>query len=162
MNKIYLKLDKKPRTIKSLLNSLYSERNDHSVMATNTYSDKQCTVLQCQSYRQRSFDDIKILVKTYFPKTSPKVILKNLILLDPKTKNGTCTGFVFSNCSTIDRIKINYNYVGSNDRKDYYFKNCNFDISKYDSEYSWRELFAMLNIHGIQDLIEYSKKHLKY
>jgi len=142
--KIYLKLDKKPKTVRELLkilfSSYFSTQQTHNVA---TYFDEQCTKTQCTSNRLRSFDDIFDIVHTYFPTVSDKTIFKYLLTLDVKSKVGTTSNLHIGSCGGIKRIRVLY-YTGTSD-------NCTsldriLNQTKYDSKYSMRELFNMINI----------------
>lgn len=157
---IYLKLDKKPKTIRQLLLKLFSAEqpgNSH-ITAVETYYDKECKHVQCTSPRSRSFDDVLDICKTYFPKTNPKIVFKNLILLNPDFKNGEKTQMYFGNCGTINRIKF---YYVTNDTKKvsaYTPFNC---TNKLGSRFSWQDLTDMLNIKTPTEYLNYIDKNKK-
>ncbi len=151
MSKIYLKLKRKPKTIEELLLSLFS--NGTVAKRTNviTYSDEKCLNIQCIEGKLRSFDEVYDIITTYFPETTLKEIIHNLITLDFKLDEPLY--IKMTNCSTINRIVLYY----STD----YFNTSIFDISKYNSKYCWDELLNLLKLKSIVDIKKYVKKHIK-
>lgn len=74
MDKIYIQTDKRPKTVRELLRKLYSIEIVYNKVkrATSTYSNKECTILQCGPEKNRSFRDVYALCKTYFHNVSEK------------------------------------------------------------------------------------------
>lgn len=96
MNKIYLKTDKKFKSVQDLLEYGFISRfNAHGYFVI-TYSDPECTIIQCSAYR-RSFEDLLAIAKTYFPSTT-EVRLMNVL---KKMLNGQLK---FYRCSSIKKI----------------------------------------------------------
>lgn len=67
-----------PKTPLDLLYIMYPEGSIYC--RVNTYYDKECTNLQGYQ-RRRSFDDLYVLFKTYFPEITKKEVLE-LITID--------------------------------------------------------------------------------
>jgi len=151
---IYIKLKKKPESIKELLTLFFSsELMDDRRLNVESYSNEECTDIQCDRNKLRSFDDILELVQTYFPSAEPKEVIHDLITLDLKTETGRELYPHLGDCSTINRIRFLY-------YKEYhYVEFCN--IEKRNSKYSWKELLSLLEINNNSELEEYVKKHKK-
>lgn len=150
--KIYVNFEI-PETIPEFLAKFFSctHMNDRRTNV-ETFSDEACTTLQCSAGRFRSFDDVLILVNTYYPETSPKDLMHILLSLDLKTKAGRQLYLHMGDCSTIQRIRMLF----------YHERPTNvFMSSKLQSKYSWQELLAMLGITNNGELIAYTKKHIK-
>jgi len=149
--KIYLKLNKRPKNVAELIDKLWSEPYDKSV---ETYHNKECTIKQCASYKNRSFDDFYYLCKTYFPNVTPKKVFHELIISNRNNKIIAC-----SHCETIRKTTIFfYDYK----QLVYAWVNIyiyNIKMNKYNSKYSWEELYHLLNIHSNEDLIAYREKY---
>lgn len=147
---IYIKF-KRPRTVKEFLNMFYQkDRYDsHKLVASETYKDKECTILQCDKNRIRSYDDLYELVKTYYPSYNRK---KLTLLLVKSDFNNNIIGGYFGSCA--DMLKIRYIPIirkGSYSEvlMDNYFEIC--ETSKYRSKYSWKELFSKVGINSQKD-----------
>ncbi|MFA9239461.1 MAG: hypothetical protein ACEQSQ_06170 [Candidatus Paceibacteria bacterium] len=94
--KIYFKTGKvKIRDIKHLLKIGYSSRS--GVEFKKTYRDPECTILECHSAR-RSFGDLVLICKTYFPETTEKEVAKTLFELNNEI------GVRASYCHTINKL----------------------------------------------------------
>lgn len=139
-----------PKTPREFLQKLFSIKWGHNYVSTvATYSNKECTITQCYRFRRRSFDDILECTQTYFKKITPKELFKILLTLNIKDINGRDTELYLFNCSSIKRGTMLY----SSNIDDIKF-NTMISMDKYDSKYSWKELFEMLEITSD---IEYKK-----
>ncbi len=106
--KLYLKFDKgekKPKTIQALLQKALcgSDRiGCYGSFALATYYDKNCNQIQCGPGKNRSFDDILALCKTYFPSATPKKVFLNLLKIK---KIYNCETYFprFDYCGTIQK-----------------------------------------------------------
>lgn len=150
--KIYLKLDKRPKNVADVLQLLFV-RND-SIMGISdskkTYKDKDCKIEQCRERKYRSMDDIYYLCKTYFPNVTVKKVMHELLMF----KSGDrYKAIQFYNCNTMKKLRVipmSYaTYAES------------IGCSKYDSQWSWKELFSLVGINSQNDLINYTNKHKK-
>jgi hypothetical protein len=63
---IYLKLDKEHNSFMELLNILY-DRTCSSTSLCPTYTDKECTEVECYESRMRSFQALFEIARTYYP-----------------------------------------------------------------------------------------------
>lgn len=149
---IYLKTKNNPSVLKDLLLELFSNGGATKRTNVTTYSNKDCTTVQCSSGRLRSFDDVLKIAKTYFPRTTAKKLIKELLTLDFGLSEPLY--LKMSNCTTIRRIVMWYD-------TDHFEANSIFDISKYDSEYSWKELLEALDISDKKSLKAYVAKYIK-
>ncbi len=62
---IYLKLDKEPTSFTEVLDLLYDKA--HPTTLCPTYIDKECTNIECDANRRRSFQALFEIARTYFP-----------------------------------------------------------------------------------------------
>lgn len=148
---IYLKKfkDKDPESIHELLVALfsYAESQDRLTSCT-TYKDKACTTVQTPCNRFRSFDEVEMIVQTYFPEvTDPSVVMKELLGLN-LYNGGTKLYFSMGLCSTINRIRILY----------YIHKTPLINKDKYLSKYSWVDLMERLNLKNIDEIYALSEE----
>lgn len=156
--KLYIKLNKEPKTCNELLIKFFSfmfyKTADAKPVAT--YSDKECTLVQCVAGKYRSFDDIYYLCTTYFPEMTPKDVLHELLILDIKhPETGVSYTYHLGHCLTMKRIRwIVYHCQGPR-------YNFLIELQKYDSIWSWKDLFDMIGIKSQEELYEYKKNHLK-
>lgn len=111
---------------------------------------------QCQADRMRSFDDIWILADTYMPDIELVDVMKGLLLYNVTAKDieSKVLPKSFSHCSTMRRIR----YTNSNSSFNRILQNIN--CNKYDSIFTWKELFDMINIKNDADLLEFYNKEL--
>lgn len=151
---IYVKFSP-PKTIKEFLEEFYDAINSWNLISVATYKDKECTELQCAAGRSRSFDDMYELITTYYPETTRKDLVHELLTFRITRPNGY---FYFANsyCYEIKRPVIGY-----------YFQFIKFgplsiegyggylSTGKQKAEHSWKELFAMVDIKTKKQLFEY-------
>jgi hypothetical protein len=64
-NMIYLKLDKEPSSFIEVLDVLYNKA--HPTTLCPTYIDKECTNIECDADKMRSFQALFEIARTYFP-----------------------------------------------------------------------------------------------
>lgn len=148
---IYVKFaeEKKPKSIKEFLLIFYTTkyRNQfQQVYAVETFNDKDCVDLQSNHIR-RSFDDMLELVKTYYPSTTPKILMHNLLRLEIPYHH-----IYLTNCNDMRRIRISF-YKNSYGFYANYESICN--VTQMGSKYSWEHLLNMLNINNNTDLNNY-------
>ena len=136
MQKIYIK-GEKPKDISELIRRIATGGNWMITYFVGgaTYNDEACLDLQCANNKRRSFDDIYHACNTYFPGTSAKDVFKAILSLNIKKGDLQLYPY-FTYCSGIRRIVI------------LYYKDAGVHAPevKYDSLYSWKELFEMLDI----------------
>lgn len=149
---IYVKFaeEKKPRTIKEFLIKFYSYyKTSDFAKGYITYSNKECTSLQCEK-TYRSFDDLLELVQTYYPSTTVQKFIKILLTVKiPKKDNNTFYKPHLGICSGMGKIRfIPYNVHDLYDYK---------TVMK-NSKYTWEELLKPLGINDKKDLINYHNK----
>lgn len=149
MNKLYIKFEK-PRTVLEFLKIFYCIKPSSNIMkAVPTYYDRECTKVQCNKY-WRGFDDMFILIKTYYPTISKqkflKILLKYYVIHNKKYYSmnfGICYG------AGICRM-MPYQPVLAN-------SNINTIIPK-NSKYSWVQLFNLIGIKDNKELFKIQKK----
>ncbi len=163
MSKIYVKNIKKQPTIREFLILLFT---GEGIITTNskfptTYSDKECTQIQCTANRMRSFDDLLDLVETYYPSITPKRLIDLILTLSfEKTHEGIKRILKpqFSYCGGMRKIRILYmNDTYGNSHMSNFSIICN--LNQFNSKYSWEDLFLMLDIKSQKEFDEYIKKH---
>ena len=147
---IYVKFaeESKPKTVRKFLHKFFSSYKEQYLRNVKTYSNKECTILQCDSDKYRSFDDIFELVKTYYPTVSIGTIFKILLTLKPEHNQSTYNLFMMS-CSGIKKINCLYVKFKGDKVKNY------SDIiqnTSYDSNYTYKELFDMIGVKNQEDL----------
>jgi hypothetical protein len=147
--KIYLKLDKKPKNIAEILTLFWK-----SFGSVKTFHDKECTKIQCGFNKGRSFDDLYYCCKTYFPNVTPKKVFHELVIYNLNNKI-----FYPSNCSTIGKIKINFAEYKNVKHMWINIYEKSICYNKYNSIWSWEELFKMLNIKNDEELTKYREKY---
>lgn len=146
-----------PETPREFLRMLFSGKAMYDrVTCVRTFSDKEFKVIQCQINRSRSFDELFFCTRTYFKDITPKEVLHILLTLRITGREKGVYYPYFKHCAQINKINILY-----------YFKNLNTDVifsatySKYDSIWSWKELFSQLNISSLKEMEEYIKTNIE-
>lgn len=154
---LYVKFaeEKKPRTIREFLIKYYTNPVDTSKYASqthahSTYKDKRCTQLHSRHMR-RSFDDLHEIVQTYFPRATPKMVFKRLL----KLKHPLYTNLILTNCDGMMRIRISLYKDGNNSPSTYYSA---VNTAKYNSKYSWKDLFEMVGITNQDEFERYKNE----
>lgn len=150
--KIYVNFEA-PATLAEFLDKYFDYGyNINNVRGIETYYDKECTTIQCVSGKYRSFDDLMLLAKTYYPDTTPADLMRELLLLEKAGRHdsfgdGTCPKLtlLMGNCADINRIRVCYFY----EKNSYEFTRT---IDKLNSQYSWTELLSMIGINSQEDL----------
>lgn len=136
---IYTKFGKQ-RTIKQFITLLFSNIHIQEYKGVETYFDPECNKVQCKSNKYRSFDDVLECVNTYYKNITPKKLMS--ILCKMHINNNY---FYTMYCGDIQKpVMLFYNNGQYNN-----------SIKKYNSKYSWNELYNMINIHSQADLINY-------
>lgn len=157
---IYLKIEKKPETIEELLLKLFSHvhyKNDNYTTTVPTYSNPECTVLQCERHKFRSFDDIVEIVNTYFPNTDNMTVLHNLLILQITSASGIVLLPAMLMCRSIEKPTIYYSIRFERDYNGGTFT----DAKQRFSNYLWKELLAELGITNFEELKNYIDKNKK-
>lgn len=148
--KLYVKF-KKTRSVREFLLKFFVAHTSSPTYYTGgaTWYNPECTQLQCDINKWRSFDDVYYLVRTYFPTVTPKKLIHELLVL---YLNDTTKRYILMGaCGGMGRIRIIY----------YNTPRTGYDTNKYSSVYSWPELLAMLDIKKQADLQAYLDKHTK-
>jgi hypothetical protein len=109
----------KEKTFLDILNLLYDkEQSKYSLCST--YFDKECTQIECEASKRRSFQALVEIAKTYFPD----------ITLDEICDAIKAKGLLYYTCHTIK--KIVFHYAGTYEFYD--VKNIRNDIPKVEEE----------------------------
>lgn len=102
--KLYVNIQKeKNERIVTFLKRCYAKAHcgwEHKF--TETYNNKECSLLQCDK-RRRSFDDLLNVVKTYYPKVSDKHIAKQIEKLTKPYSINNKARLHFLYCPEADR-----------------------------------------------------------
>jgi len=153
--KLYVNFEN-PGTLKEFLEKFFSHKNNNEpyLRGVATYLDKECNYQQCGDGKLRSFDDVFDLVNTYFEDITPKELIHTLLLLD--LERGDKKLYLHTGtCSSIQRIRMLYVPVNTISNPS---RNNSYMYTKYDSKYSWGELFDMVNVNTTEDIINYKSK----
>ena len=156
-SKIYFK-DTEVKNVDDILNKLLISNNQTSSKPT-FYKYNNVYYKQCTAYRYRSFDDILLICKTYFPSVKVETVFKKLLLLN-NTKSSVLNDKLnqqFGYCGNIRRIR----YIGNYSLSLQYFYSNVIKCGQGESKYSWKDLFKMININNVEELKEFYLKNLK-
>ena len=143
-----------PKTPEEFLLKLYSLVTYNRAHCVATYFNKEGTLLQCQAQKLRSFDDLFELFTTYYPEITEKDLIRLLTTANIKSTNGQQLYLHIANCSGIQRIRIFYH--PNLDECVMYF-NC----EKYQSKYSWVDLYKLIGINSAAELKQYMLNNIK-
>lgn len=155
MEKIYVNF-KKPKTIKKFIELFFIKVPYHNALkSSTTYSDENCTIIQCNRYKYRSFDDFYKIIKTYYPSYTKKKLMIKLLKTNIIYKNITYKFFPVR-CYDIDNMTFLYMAKNKSELKEWYKEN----ISKCWSEHSnatksWKELFELAGVYNAEDYGKY-------
>ena len=114
---------------------------------------------QCSAGKYRSFDDILLICKTYFPSVKVETVFEKLLLLN-NTKSSVLNDSLkqrFGYCGDINRIR----YIGNYSTSLQNFYSDAMTRAQGNSKYSWKDLFKMININNVEELKEFYLKNLK-
>jgi hypothetical protein len=98
MIKIYCNFDKRPKTVRELLQMFFGNNN---VRSLQTYHDKECTKTQCVKNKIRSIEETYFLCKTYFPNVTFKKVFYEMMSYDFNNNK-----LYFSYCYTIKKATV--------------------------------------------------------
>lgn len=150
---LYIKTKTKPTSIEELYKTWFSYETEpgQQLRGRATYYDEKCTDEQCESNKVRSFEDISEVITTYFPYATNDDVIHVILTCELLTKDKHLLPY-FTTCSSIERINILYYHELNREAT-------TFDGTKYESEYSWKELLATKNIKTNKDIIKYINKY---
>ena len=157
-SKIYFEQDTEVKNVDDILNKLLISNNQSSNKQT-FYKYNNVYYKQCSVGKFRSFDDILLICKTYFPSVKVETVFEKLLLLN-NTKSSVLNNTLnqrFKYCGDIRRIRYISNY--SNLLENFY-KDATTCLQG-ESKYSWKDLFKMININNVEELKEFYLKNLK-
>lgn len=149
---IYIKNYKRTKneTISSLIRTLFDCKDKEIkiissiVNSIKTYHDKECTIIQCDSLRRRSFEDIVELCKTYFKNVTDKKIAVELDKLFKEYRLEE-KYFKFLYCPHVAKWVI----ICSKKKEDklrycYDYQNCTSYPDKKNFQYSLNDIFDLM------------------
>lgn len=145
-SKLYVNFEVSKHPEEFLHYFLTFKRNNIYCTGRETYIDKDCKIIHTTLGRMRSFDDIYIVTRTYFPDITIKEVI-NIIL---RLYTGDNYFPQLSNCSGM--MKIRFIYRNTNSINQYN------NVNHFNSVYSWNELINMLgkkNIYNEETLTKY-------
>ena len=157
-SKIYFNQGTEVKNVDDILNKLLISSGQSSNKST-FYKYNNVYYQQCTAGRYRSFDDILLICKTYFPSVKVETVFKKLLLLN-NTKSSVLNDKLnqrFGYCGDIRRIR----YIGNYSTSLQYFYSDAMSCSQGESKYSWKDLFKMININNVEELKEFYLKNLK-
>ena len=158
-SKIYFK-DTEVKNVDDILNKLLISNS--SLQSSNKptfYKYNNVYYNQCSAGKFRSFDDILLICKTYFPSVKVETVFKKLLLLN-NTKSSVLNDSLrqrFGYCGDINRIR----YIGNCSVSLENFYKDAITRSQGESKYSWKDLFKMININNVEELKDFYLKNLK-
>lgn len=159
-SKIYFKQDTEVKNVDDILRKLLINNNlSQSSNKPTFYKYNNVYYKQCNAGRYRSFDDILLICKTYFPSVKVETVFEKLLLLN-NTKRYVLNDTLrqqFGYCGDINRIRYIANYSISITS----FYNNALSRAQGNSKYSWKDLFKMININNVEELKEFYLKNLK-
>lgn len=158
--KLYVKF-KRPRSLKEFIIKYYNLENpqNHTMYfygpSTNTYYDKECKKIHCNR-TYRSWDDLYIIFKTYYPSLSKAKCFDTLM----KTCLHKGYKFQLASCSGMGKIRF---IPGINWRNYSFSKICldHLNTKMSNSENTWQELFNLLKLDTDEKILEYLNKNYK-
>lgn len=157
-SKIYFEQGIEVKNVDDILRKLLISNNQASNKPT-FYKYDNVYYQQCSAGKYRSFDDILLICKTYFPSVKVETVFKKLLLLN-NTKSSILNDKLnqkFAYCGNIRRIRYISNYSNSLEN---FYSNA-ITRSQGESKYSWKDLFKMININNVEELKEFYLKNLK-
>ena len=157
-SKIYFEQGTEVKNVDDILNRLLISSNQVSNKPT-FYKYNNVYYNQCTAGKYRSFDDILLICKTYFPSVKVETVFKKLLLLN-NTKSSVLNDSLnqrFGYCGDIRRIR----YIGNYSTSLEYFYSEAITRKQEESKYSWKKLFQMININNVEELKEFYLKNLK-
>lgn len=157
-SKIYFEQGTEVKNVDDILNKLLISNNITSNKPT-FYKYNNVYYNQCTAGRYRSFDDILLICKTYFPSVKVETVFKKLLLLN-NTKSSVLDDRLnqrFAYCGDIRKIR----YIGNYSVSLEYFYSDAITRSQGKSKYSWKDLFKMIDINNDEELKEFYLKNLK-
>lgn len=171
---IYLKLNNPPKDINELMQHFFRKHQGQSYFkGVETYSDLECTSVQCPARKYRSFDDLYECVRNYFPGTTAKQVMQCILttrFLAPAKKPASVSGMLvfhtyeaiytpfLGSCKDMNKIRIFYiesPYQNSQLCYNYLIDSRGFESS---SEYTWGELLEMVGITDEDSMREFENK----
>ena len=156
-SKIYFK-DVEVKNVDDILNKLLISSSQTSNKST-FYKYNNVCYNQCSANKYRSFDDILLICKTYFPSVKVETVFEKLLLLN-NTKSSVLNDSLkqrFAYCGDINRIR----YIGNYSTSLQNFYRDATTRAQGESKYSWKDLFKMININNVEELKEFYLKNLK-
>ena len=107
---IYVKHGRKKSIKEFLIEFFKSEKRNGCLTNVETFKDIECTQLQCDEGKYRSFDEILELVNTYYKNVSAKKLINILYNLQPTDSKGNIKKFYSLYCSTVEKSVLLYAY----------------------------------------------------
>lgn len=158
--KLYVKF-KRPKSLKEFIIKYYDldrpEKHPSYFYgpSTNTYNDIECTTLHCNKYC-RSWDDLYIIFKTYYPSLSKAKCFDTLM----KTCLHKGYKFQLAYCGGMKRIR----FIPGITWRNYSFSNIclnHLNTKMSNSKNTWKELFNLLKLDTDKKILEYLNKNYK-
>lgn len=132
---IYVKYGRKKSIKEFLIEFFKSEKRNGYLTNVTTYKNSECTTVQCDEGKYRSFDEILELVNTYYKNVSAKKLINILYNLELINSKGNIKRFYSLYCRDVKKSVILYafNYL-----------NLSSDNEKEKCKYSCLELKQMI------------------
>lgn len=133
MDKLYIKAGRQP-TISQFLSEVFSYNKEPYMTSVETYYDEECLKIQCKAGKYRSFNEIFILVKTYYKSITVVKLAKLLLEMEIKIDDRVYYRYILY-CDNIQKPVILFvRFKQSNGISDL----------KGNEKYSWLELYNMV------------------
>lgn len=145
-NPIYIKLSRKPKTVRHLLKKFFSYKSYGRVLNVQSYSNDKYSRCQCVEGKFRSFDDVLRLVNTYFPNTSKEQVIETLLTLDIKDREKQKCNLHMDYCCTMQKVRMWFTSYTANGF------NTASRMPKGRSEFGWKELLASVGVNSEETL----------
>lgn len=154
MENIYTKFGKKD-SIQEFIFNLFNHRDGYHFFSIETYSDKDCKIIQCHKNTYRSIDDLYKIINTYY-NINYRELLHYLLM---------------TRISIIDTIKYpQFIFCSDTDLFTMCFGGMLLDLDSLEEDHkyyniysissiSWYKLFLELGIKTQEDLDNYLEKH---
>lgn len=133
MDKLYIKADRQP-TISQFLLEVFSYNKEPYMTSVETYYDEECLKIQCKAGKYRSFNEIFILVKTYYKSITVVKLAKLLLEMEIKIDDRVYYRYMMY-CSDIHKPVILFTRFNQSSA---------LSNLKGDENYSWLELYNMV------------------
>lgn len=145
----------KKDSIQEFIVNLFNHRDGYHFFSVETYSDKDCKIIQCYRNKYRSIDDLYNILNTYY-NISYEELLHYLLMTRIKINdNIKYPQFIYCSDTNLFTMCFGGRLLSLNELKDDHMSYSEESISSM----SWYELFLELYIKTQEDLGNYLEEH---